>query len=62
MRLLADEALAPLLKSLGPALSPLPSVKFDSGTGERALKAHYGVARSTASAPSAAPNCRPPAR
>jgi DNA mismatch repair protein MutS len=41
--LLADEALAPLLKSLGPALSPLPSVKFDSGTGERALKTHYKV-------------------
>ncbi len=41
--LLADEMLAPLLKSLGPALSPLPSLKFDSGSGERALKAHYKV-------------------
>ncbi|HEX4303348.1 MAG TPA: DNA mismatch repair protein MutS [Rhizomicrobium sp.] len=41
--LLADDALAPLLKSLGPALSPLPSIKFDSGAGERALKAHYKV-------------------
>jgi DNA mismatch repair protein MutS len=41
--LLADEALAPILKALGPALSPLPSIKFDSGTGERALKSHYKV-------------------
>jgi DNA mismatch repair protein MutS len=41
--LLADEVLAPVLKSFGPALSPLPSVKFDSGTGERALKALYKV-------------------
>jgi DNA mismatch repair protein MutS len=41
--LLSDEALAPLLKSLGPALSPLPSIKFDSATGERALKGHYKV-------------------
>jgi len=41
--LLADEALAPILKALGPALSPLPSVKFDSGAGERALKTHYKV-------------------
>jgi DNA mismatch repair protein MutS len=43
-RLLADEALAPLLKALGPALTPLPSVKFDSGAGERALKTLYKVA------------------
>jgi len=42
--LLADEVVAPLLKGLGPALTPLPGVKFDSGTGERALKAHYKVA------------------
>ena len=42
--LLADETLGPLLKALGPALTPLPSVKFDSGTGERALKALYKVA------------------
>ncbi|HXM00547.1 MAG TPA: DNA mismatch repair protein MutS [Rhizomicrobium sp.] len=41
--LLADETLAPLLKLLGPALTPMPSVKFDSGTGERALKALYRV-------------------
>jgi DNA mismatch repair protein MutS len=41
--LLADEALAPILKALGPALSPLPSIKFDSGAGERALKSHYKV-------------------
>ena len=42
--LLADEKLAPLLKSLGPILSPLPSIKFDSQNGERALKAHYKIA------------------
>ena len=42
--LLNDETLAPVLKALGPALSPLPSVRFDSGAGERALKSHYGVA------------------
>ena len=48
--LLAPDALAggrdvaPLLKALGPALTPLPSVKFDSAAGERALKALYGVA------------------
>jgi len=41
--LLADEMLAPVLKSFGPALSPLPGVKFDSGTGERALKSLYKV-------------------
>jgi DNA mismatch repair protein MutS len=41
--LLADEVLAPVLKALGPALTPMPSVKFDSGTGERALKALYRV-------------------
>jgi len=42
-RLLADEMLAPLLKALGPALTPLPSIKFDSGAGERALKTLYRV-------------------
>jgi DNA mismatch repair protein MutS len=42
--LLNDETLAPALKALGPALSPLPSIRFDSGAGERALKNHYGVA------------------
>ncbi|MGZ5924698.1 MAG: DNA mismatch repair protein MutS [Rhizomicrobium sp.] len=41
--LLADETLAPILKSFGSALSPLPSIKFDSGNGERALKAQYKV-------------------
>ncbi|HEY4985246.1 MAG TPA: DNA mismatch repair protein MutS, partial [Bradyrhizobium sp.] len=41
--LLADELLAPILKGFGAALSPLPQVKFDSGTGDRALKAHYKV-------------------
>src|SRR6202008_4942378 len=41
--LLADEALAATLKALGPALTPLPSVKFDSHAGERALKTRYGV-------------------
>jgi DNA mismatch repair protein MutS len=42
--LLADETFAPILKSLGPALTPLPSIKFDSGAGERALKSLYRVA------------------
>jgi DNA mismatch repair protein MutS len=42
--LLAEESLAAVLKALGPALTPLPSVKFDSHAGERALKSRYGVA------------------
>jgi DNA mismatch repair protein MutS len=42
--LLADELLAATLKALGPALTPLPSVKFDSHAGERALKTRYAVA------------------
>ena len=42
--LLADEELSGILKSLGPALTPLPALKFDSHSGERALKARYGVA------------------
>jgi DNA mismatch repair protein MutS len=42
--LLADDALSATLKALGPALTPLPSVKFDSHAGERALKTRYGVA------------------
>jgi DNA mismatch repair protein MutS len=42
--LFANEEIAPLLKSLGPALSPLPGTKFDSGAGERALKSLYRVA------------------
>src|ERR1700759_1762022 len=41
--LLAHETLAPLLKALGPALTPLPSSRFDSASGERALLTHYGV-------------------
>jgi len=35
--------IAPILKPLGPALTPMPSIKFDSHAGERALKARYGV-------------------
>ena len=42
--LLADEAIAPVLRSLGPALTPMPAMKFDSHAGERALKTRYGVA------------------
>ncbi|MGA7710768.1 MAG: DNA mismatch repair protein MutS [Rhizomicrobium sp.] len=42
--LLADEAVAPLLRSLGDALTALPAMKFDSNAGERALKTHYAVA------------------
>jgi len=41
--LLADETLGAVLKALGPALTPMPGVKFDSGTGERALKTLYRV-------------------
>ena len=41
--LLAQENLAPLLKALGPALTLLPSSRFDSASGERALLAHDGV-------------------
>ncbi|HTQ12564.1 MAG TPA: DNA mismatch repair protein MutS [Rhizomicrobium sp.] len=42
--LLAEETLGPVLKALGPALTPLPAIKFDSALGERALKALYRVA------------------
>jgi DNA mismatch repair protein MutS len=42
--LLADAILAPVVGALGAALTPLPAVKFESATGERVLKAHYGVA------------------
>jgi DNA mismatch repair protein MutS len=42
--LLADEKIAPVLKSLKAALTPLPSIKFDSAAGERALKEYYRVA------------------
>jgi DNA mismatch repair protein MutS len=41
--LLANESLGPLLKALGPALTPLPSSRFDSAAGERALCGHYGL-------------------
>ena len=42
--LLAHEAIGGLLKALGTALSPLPSSRFDSGNGERALTQHYDMA------------------
>jgi DNA mismatch repair protein MutS len=42
--LLADPAVGPILKELGPALTPRPSLTFDSGAGERALATLYGVA------------------
>jgi DNA mismatch repair protein MutS len=41
--LMNDAALAATLRALGGALSVLPAVKFESGTGERALKTYYGV-------------------
>ena len=41
--LLADEALAPILKTLGDALTPLPAIKFESHAGERALLGFYKV-------------------
>jgi DNA mismatch repair protein MutS len=41
--LLGDAMFAPMLKALGPALTPLPSVKFDSSAGERVLKSLYKV-------------------
>ena len=41
--LLAHDSLAPLLKGLGGALTPLPSSRFDSAAGERALTGHYGL-------------------
>ena len=42
--LLTDAAVAGVLKELGPALTPRPSVTFDSSAGERTLKLLYGVA------------------
>ena len=42
--LLAHETIGALLKASGAALSPLPSGRFDSAHGERALVAHYGIA------------------
>jgi DNA mismatch repair protein MutS len=41
--LLADETLAPLLKALGSGLTPLPSARFDSANGERALMGHFNL-------------------
>ena len=41
--LMADEAIVPVLKLLGLALTPMPSVKFDSNAGERTLKTRFGV-------------------
>jgi DNA mismatch repair protein MutS len=41
--LLSDEAIAPILRALGPALTPMPSVKFDSHAAERALRERYKV-------------------
>ena len=41
--LLAQEGFDTLFKSIGAALSPLPSSRFDSTSGERALKAHYNL-------------------
>src|SRR5262249_18415602 len=38
------ENVGPLLKTVGAALSPLPSSRFDSAHGERALAEHYGIA------------------
>ncbi|MBN9545994.1 MAG: DNA mismatch repair protein MutS [Alphaproteobacteria bacterium] len=42
--LLAHDGIGPLLKSQGAALSPLPSSRFESANGERALAQHYNVA------------------
>jgi len=41
--LLGHESLAPQLKAFGPALTPLPSSRFDSAAGERALTGHFGL-------------------
>jgi DNA mismatch repair protein MutS len=40
----AHETLGAILKASGAALSPLPSSRFDSAHGERALTSHYGIA------------------
>jgi DNA mismatch repair protein MutS len=40
----AHETLGAILKACGAALSPLPSSRFDSAHGERALTSHYGIA------------------
>jgi DNA mismatch repair protein MutS len=43
-RLLEDEALSAVLRDRGEALTPLPSARFDSVTGERRLKEAFSVA------------------
>jgi len=40
----AHETLGAILKASGAALSPVPSSRFDSAHGERALTSHYGIA------------------
>ena len=40
----SDETIAPLVKELGPRATLWPAIKFDSGSGERALKAQFHVA------------------
>ncbi|MBV9332277.1 MAG: DNA mismatch repair protein MutS, partial [Alphaproteobacteria bacterium] len=42
--MLSEAEIAPALKQCSAALSPLPAIKFDSGSGERALKTHFGIA------------------
>src|SRR6201985_1987457 len=42
--LLAQDEFSALFKLIGSALSPLPSSRFDSANGERALKTHYNIA------------------
>ena len=41
---LSDEIIAPALKALSASLTPLPAIKFDSVSGERALRELYRVA------------------
>lgn len=41
--ILADSDIAAVLKALGGALTVLPAIKFESATGERALKSFYGI-------------------
>jgi len=41
--LLAEPALAQVLKSFGASVTPLPAIKFDSNAGERALCTYYKV-------------------
>src|SRR5690606_33264311 len=42
--LFGDENLSATLRASGAALTPLPSIKFDSAAGTRALQSHYRVA------------------